>query len=128
MKAGDTYRVTNPGPGIDENRHLWVILSDPDQHPQEVLAVFMTTADRRRDQTCILEPGDHPAITRKTCIAYGVATVWTKASFLRAIQDDDIRMKEAVSDEVLEKIRKLAAFSPTMMLNHRLIIEKQGLA
>lgn len=126
MKAGDTYRATSPLPGIDSNRHLWIILSDPVQYPNEVLAVFMTSYKPRMDKTCILEVGDHPFITHKTTIAYGATIVWTHAEILQALADGAIQMREPVSDAVLRKVRELASYSPKLILSHQKIASKQG--
>ncbi len=125
MKGGDTYRATSPLPGIDANRHLWIILSDPDQFSDEVLSVFMTSYKPRMDQTCILEVGDNPFITHKTMIAYGADLVWTHAERQQALTDGAIHMQEPVSAIVLSKVRELASYTPKLILGHQKIASKQ---
>jgi hypothetical protein len=75
MKAGDTFRQAESAPGVDENRHLWIVLSDAATYPAEVITVFLTTRKAKRDQTCILAPGDHPFIIHESIVAYGVAEI-----------------------------------------------------
>jgi hypothetical protein len=71
MKAGDTFRPAENT--VDQFIHLWVIISDPEQDPDEVLIVSLTEYHPKKDTACILGPGDHPFIHKKTCVAYNLA-------------------------------------------------------
>jgi len=126
LKAGWTYRVAQSKPGFDASRHLWIILSDPDLFPDEILAVFMTSLRPRMDQTCILEVGDHPFITHKTTIAYSSAVVWTRDAFSQALADGDILLQEPIDDSLLARIRFLALASPRLNYAHQQIASNQG--
>ncbi len=126
MKAGLTFRFAESQPGFDANRHLWIILSDPDEFPDEILTVFMTSLRPGMDQTCILEVGDHPFITRKTTIAYGAAAVWTRVALGQAIADGDIVLRDPIDDSLLTRIRFLALASPRLNYIHQQIASNQG--
>ena len=126
MKAGWTYRFAVSQPGFDANWHLWIILSDPDLFPTEILAVFMTTLRPRMDQTCILEVGDHPFVTHRTTIAYSAAVVWTRDEFEQALADGEILLQDPVDDSLLTRIRFLALASPRLNYAHQRIASNQG--
>ncbi len=126
MKSGDTYRFAKPQPGFDVNRHLWIILSDPDIDPNEILAVYMTSLKAKMDQTCILDIGDHPFITHKTTIAYNAAVVWTKDELEQALADGDIVAQVRIDDSLLTRIRFLALASPRLLFVHQKIATNQG--
>ena len=65
MNAGDVFQFQGGA-----ERHAWVIISDPAVDPEHVLMVNFTTWDPHIDQACVLEPGDHPFITTRTCVNY----------------------------------------------------------
>jgi hypothetical protein len=58
MKAGDTFQPADST--VDTFVHLWVIISDPEQDPDQVLIVSLTAYHPKKDTACILVPGDHP--------------------------------------------------------------------
>jgi len=69
MQQRDTFTVTEPGCGLDS--HLWIIVSDPVEYPDQVFGLNVTTwCDGHSDNACILDVGDHPWIRRKSCIYY----------------------------------------------------------
>jgi hypothetical protein len=68
MNAGDTLIIDEPGTRLDS--HLWVVISDPAENPEEIVLVNFTTYRADKDQACIVERGDHPFISRRTCIEY----------------------------------------------------------
>ena len=66
MNAGDTFFLGDKA----ADRHLWVIISDPTIDPDRVLFVSMTSFDVTKEDVCLVEPGEHPFVSHKTCIAY----------------------------------------------------------
>ncbi len=64
----------------------WVILSDPDIDPDNVLIVNLTDADGHDDQSCVLDASDHPGVfTKASCVAYRFAKL-TCVSALEAAE------------------------------------------
>jgi hypothetical protein len=87
VDAGDTFLRT------DNDRHLWIVLSDPAVDPDTVLLVNLTTYDSRKERACILLPGDHEWVRKETCVNYQDAVV------LRHVSDDGL------SRTVLQTVR-----------------------
>ena len=78
MDAGSTFLRS------DSDKHLWILISDPAQDPQQVLIVNLTTLDDRKEKVCLLHVGDHPWIRHETCVNYADAVVTTVPKLLTA--------------------------------------------
>jgi hypothetical protein len=126
MRAGDTFRATESEPGNDENRHLWVVLSDPDLYPDEVVVVFFSTLRAGFDQTCIIEAGDHPFITRRSVVAYTAADVRRHSKLLAALKRNKIELADPVGAELVSRIRMLLQHSPHISYRIAEIAKNQG--
>jgi hypothetical protein len=46
--------------------HLWLVLTNPDGNPEEIVAVMVRTHRAYTDATVVLEPGDHPFIHHRS--------------------------------------------------------------
>jgi len=53
---------------IDE--HACIIISDPRKNPDQVVLTALTTHESYKDDSCLLDVGDHPFITRLTSVSY----------------------------------------------------------
>jgi hypothetical protein len=101
MNAGDTFFITDRR--VDA--HLWIVISDPSKDSERVILVSATTYESHKESVCLLEAGDHPAISHKTCIAYN-ETRMTSLEKLRALQQGGhLRVQPPVSNAVLARIR-----------------------
>ena len=101
MKAGDTFTISDRG--VDT--HLWVLISDPDRDAERVVLVSMTTYEDYKEDVCLLDVGDHPRVSHKTCIAYNEARMTTLEK-LRVSQDGGHLIVQApVWKGVLTRIR-----------------------
>lgn len=69
MHQGDTFTVRS----IDD--HLWVILSHPDKHPEEIVCVSVTSRTQYADHACLLAVGDHPFIKHDSYVYYEKPTI-----------------------------------------------------
>jgi hypothetical protein len=69
MKAGDTLLIDDPGTTLDS--HLWIVISDPDVDPEHVVIVNLTSYRADKDQACVLDKGDHPYLSHRTCVETG---------------------------------------------------------
>jgi hypothetical protein len=77
MDAGDTFFLH----GAAADGHLWVIISDPTNHPDRVLFVSMTSHDVTKEEVCIINNGEHQFVKHKTCISYGMPGLRRLLSF-----------------------------------------------
>jgi hypothetical protein len=125
MKAGDTFRPADNT--VDQFVHLWVIISDPEQDPDRVLIVSLTEYHPKKDTACILEPGDHPFLHKKTCVAYNLANAPSLDDLVRARNNGDLIPKEPMRAEILERIRKQSSLSTKMAPDLWDILDRQGL-
>ncbi len=101
MRAGDTFSIRDRG--VDT--HLWVVISDSDRDPARVVMVGMTTYDLYKDDVRLLDVGDHPNVSRKTCIAYNEARMSTLENLAGLRDGGHLWIQAPVSDEVLRRIR-----------------------
>jgi hypothetical protein len=53
------------------NDHLFVVISDPSADPDRIVTANFTTWAAHKDQSCIVEVGEHRFITRRSCMYYG---------------------------------------------------------
>ncbi len=69
MKVGDAFFLKKEA----SDKHLWVVVSDPESHPEAVVFVSMTSYDVTKEDACLIVPGEHPFVKNKTCIDYSHA-------------------------------------------------------
>ncbi|WP_435008693.1 hypothetical protein P12x_005897 [Tundrisphaera lichenicola] len=123
MKPGDTFRPADPSVDI----HLWVIISDPDQDPNRVLIVSLTTFKPKKESVCLLHPGDHPFIRHPTCVAYNLANAPSLAQLEGARASGRLIPDIPVSEAVLRRIREGAALSTKLPIEYGELLDAQGL-
>jgi hypothetical protein len=66
LKPGDTFLIPKSSKDIE---HLWIVLT-PEREDGTALCVNVTSWKFDRDETVILQPGDHPFITKKSVVHY----------------------------------------------------------
>lgn len=119
MKAGDTFLL----PGYDD--HLWLIISDPALNPDKILIVSFISWRRHYDQSCIMEQGEHPFVKHRTLVNYSSAMVTTDAKLEARKKERALKMKEPLSAELLERIRRCARGSNVPLDCIELLIEQE---
>jgi len=125
MKAGDTFRIPQPGTSLDS--HLWVVISDPAADAVNILIVNFTTSRADSDKACILQPGEHPFVKHETSVNYADAKILSKATIELFLNKGLMITHAAVSAALLKRIRDGAAASERMSLDHADILINQGL-
>lgn len=104
---GDTFfgplRINGKTP------HLWIVLHcDSDR----LLWVNVTTFRDKRDESCILMPGDHPFITQASVVNFREANDPLIKSVQDALAQTYLIKKESCSKTLIEKILAGAQSSP----------------
>jgi len=122
VTAGDTFRFLN-----GEDPHLWMVISDPELDANEVLIVNVTSWRADKEQTCLLGPGDHPAIAHNSCIFYKGSRVHSHSHLNWLYNSGKIVLVEPLSASLLKRVREGAAGSVRMRLDHGRILITQGL-
>jgi hypothetical protein len=121
MRCGDTFLRA------DSDKHLWIVLSDPNLDPENVLIVNLTSYDSRKESACILQSGDHQWITHQTCVNYEDAVVTTLAKLNAAKDAGAIRTNAKLSEQVLRRVLEGVLVSERITLEKADIVINQGL-
>jgi hypothetical protein len=122
VRAGDTFYVRDRS--VDT--HLWVIISDPETDAGRVLMVSLTTYEAYKEDVCLIDVGDHPRITHKSCVAYNEARMTTLAK-LTALRDGGyLSVQAPVSDELLARIRAGVSLSTKIKYQYVEFLLDQG--
>lgn len=123
MEAGDTFYL----PDKSADGHLWIVISDPGKNPNRVLLVSMTSYDVSKEDVCLIDAGEHPNVTHKTCISYKPARQ-TSSEILDRLRDSGyLNTQTPVSLELLERIRRGVSLSKRIDLEHVELMEEQEL-
>jgi|ERR1051326_179177 hypothetical protein len=97
----------------NQERHLWIVLTEPQGEPLSVAIVNLTSHKDGVDETVIIGPGEHSFVRRKTVVNYAGAMVVEALKLGRLIEADlTIPHREPCSPELLEKIRRGVFNSP----------------
>jgi hypothetical protein len=123
MNPGDTLIIDEPGTSLDS--HLWIVISDPAENPEEVLLVNFTKYRADKDQACIVERGDHPFISQKTCVEYRGAKMASAKELQTLLDSGQVSSHKPASPQLLARIRAGVANS-RMRNEHVLILIAQG--
>ena len=121
MEAGNTFLLTK----VDD--HLWVILSDPSQDAGEILVVSVTTWREGKDPACMIERGEHPFVTHRSCMAYIEARCVSRDNLYTLKDGGYLKMQEPVSTELLGRMREAAAHTQNLKPVFKAILQRQGL-
>ena len=107
MTGGD-IRIGTVFFGPDEpggaDGHLRVVISPPLGDPPQVLTVSVTTWTDRQDQSCILEPVDHPSVRHRSVIGYGFARLDPADGLRKQLRQGTISPRAPASTHLIERI------------------------
>jgi hypothetical protein len=121
MEAGTTFLPDAAG------SHLWVILSDPRKDAAKVLIVSVTTLTAETEQTCIIERGEHPWVTRRSCVSYRHAMIVSLDELYAGKDSGKLKVQQPMAPEVLKRIRESAARSDFLKPAALNILKQQSL-
>jgi hypothetical protein len=106
MDAGATFLLGSDHQALDD--HLWIVLSDPRQFPDQVVIVSFTTHTPEKDQACVVESHEHVWLRRRSCISYPHAKVVTVDELEQLRIVGKIILKDPLSPELLDRVRQRA--------------------
>lgn len=121
-RIGDTFRLHNN----DIDNHLHIIISDPSLNTNLVTANF-TSWRIDKDQSCIIEVGEHSFIRNRSCVDYRRENLISLVDYERFLKSGDLVSHEPVSTELLKRILCGAEISPFITFGNRQILVDQGL-
>jgi len=125
MRADDTY--IRAGRHVPTDPHLWVIISDPNQDRARLVAVNLTSQRTDKEQTCVIQPGEHAFVKHETVVMYAGARVVSESMLLSAKAAGMLRFPRAVSQALLKRIREGAEKSNRLPIAAKRILIEQGL-
>jgi len=101
VRHGDAFWMCPRG---DEIEHLFIVVSNPDIDPTNVVLIPVTTRDEFADESCMLYSGDHQRIRHDSCMDYRRARIVSAHQIDKAMHLRQIRRVESVRDEIIERI------------------------
>jgi CMP-2-keto-3-deoxyoctulosonic acid synthetase len=101
LNAGETFHSRSPS---SSRAHLYIAITDPDAAGNLVIA-NVTSQGQWKDQSCILNVGDHPYIKKESVINYAEAIVTSESALSKAARQRVIELDVPVSPQVLAKIQ-----------------------
>jgi len=123
VNGGDTLIIPVPSASLDS--HLWMVISDPSQSDR-CLLVNLTSWRADKDQACVVNPGEHPFISKKSCVNYRDAKWCPTADLDALLASNRINKHDPLSPELLKRIRN-SALDSRMTMEHAQILSDQGL-
>jgi hypothetical protein len=122
--AGDTFLAQ---PSSSSKPHLYVVISSPENNEGKVIHVNLTGKKEWSDCSCVLQPGDHPFVSKETVVNYASATMCLAVHIDQAMGPTfyprALFPNAPVSDEVLERIQLGALHSPYFPSGFKPVIE-----
>jgi hypothetical protein len=106
---GDGLMIRKPG---QDAEHLWVLITKPDSHINEMIMVNVTTQRSHSDTTTILNVGDHPFIQRPSVVFYADARLVKAADITTALFRQAIRQQNGFAQSILNRIQAGLLQSP----------------
>jgi len=127
FQQGTLFIITGPVP------HLHVVMNDPvhcgEIHEMSVLVVNFSSVQQGafHDPACVLEPGCHPFINRKSWVVYRGATVLKVPRLETQIIAGEVRPGAPVSRIVYDQVR--AGFDLSDLVSPRIsrYLRKHGI-
>lgn len=86
--------------------HLHILLTSPSQkHPDKVLIANLSSfVQGVHEESCILEPGDHPFIKHRSYIPYNKAKIFALQNLRDGIAQGLYRPRDPVGHDVFKRI------------------------
>jgi hypothetical protein len=107
LSPGDAYIEDATAARAGHLRVVIAVTSDG-----QAVTVGCTTHRPPCDESCILEPGDHPFIRHKSVLDFRVTTVETADSILAMVESGTWTPQQRVSPSVLQRMIDGALASP----------------
>ncbi|ANV90790.1 hypothetical protein [Picosynechococcus sp. PCC 8807] len=105
------------------NKHLHIILTDPEDVKGEILVVMvnLTTMRQGADTTVILDKSDHPFIKHPSVVAYIHAELFNTKTLLNYLNAERSLIDFVLEDEALRRVQQgllESEFTPIEVLEY----------
>ncbi|MEK6711853.1 MAG: hypothetical protein AABZ64_14885 [Nitrospinota bacterium] len=107
MNIGDIFLLNHP----DGRRgNLWVFSSNLTIDREAVAFKFVPWLEGC-DESCVINPGDHASITRKSIVAYQFGQVFSERMYATALESRILKERGKISKELLKRVQAGALHS-----------------
>lgn len=122
MRQKDAFTI----PGI--NDHLQVVISRPDEYPDQVICFnFTSWKGDHCDPACIVQPGEHPWVKHKSFVYYANPSI-LRSEVVEALHAPNrIESWAPVSDEVFDRMLAGATITKMLSMEDAELLADQGL-
>ena len=121
MREGDAFFLIGA-----PDRHLWVIVSNPELDPVRVLFLSLTSLDVTKENVCVILPGEHPFVANKTCVYYRDIKEASLDNLIRLRDAGRLRLADPVSADLLRRIREGISLSKEVKFKYIDFLIEQG--
>jgi len=104
VKPGETIL------GFDLGNHLFFVLS-VEVAGLVAVANFTDSSFPSSDRTCVAHPGEHPFLTKESCVYYRKAEMVALAPLSRAREEGELKQHQPLSPALLRRIQDGALIS-----------------
>ena len=122
MILGDTFVFK----AEDGDPHLWIVITDPKAHPDDVWVVNASTLRQGQDQEFVLNAGDHPMIVHASVLRFDKASKVSLQGLIKALSDDEIEMRMPLDMALVVQIQKAARVSESIKIGCKKTLDEQG--
>ena len=101
--------------------HLWIVVTEPDGNPQQVVMVNLTSERAGSDSTVTLSPGDHSFITKKTVVNYSDARLVETGNLIALVALNREAKKDDCNAALLARIQQgmlVSEFTPNKIKSY----------
>ena len=119
MNAGETFHAASHS---GRRKHLWVAITGTDSNGNLVIA-NVTSQTPIKDQSCILDIGDHPFIKKGSIVNYAEACITSAAAIRAAARGKAIEYDAAISAEALSRVQAGALASNQIELRVKAFVK-----
>jgi hypothetical protein len=109
------------------DRHLWIVLSDPDANPETVLLVSVTTWRPDKDPACKIQRGEHLFVTHESCVHYLDARDASLAQLRELKNTGALKIQDPLTPDLLRRVLDGAGASKFLKLKYQELLVDQGL-
>jgi hypothetical protein len=111
-----------------KDQHPWVIVSGPAKNADAVLIVNLTSWRQDKEQTCVVERGEHDSVTKRSCVYYEGATITSLKALLAAKDGGVLKLqRNPLPAQVLQRVWKGAAETDNLATGAQELLRQQGL-
>jgi hypothetical protein len=120
ISPGQTFLAKTGSPSDSSKKHMYVVLTEPvDTATRRACVLWVCWSSVREgrfhDDTCILDVGDHPFITRRTWVNYEQSAIVTveeiRKNLNRGVLTKEDPLKESALNRIVEGLG-VSEFTP----------------